>query len=78
MTGTERQKFLAERMTGLGGSDAAAIIGENPWKNAIQVWNEKMGMVDQEMNEAMRWGIAMEPLIRDGNCCMTGRGASRT
>lgn len=39
---TEEQ-WHAERAKGLGGSDCSAIIGKNPYKTNIQLWEEKTG-----------------------------------
>ena len=36
-------EWLKGRTMGLGGSDAAAIIGRNPWKTNVQLWEEKTG-----------------------------------
>ena len=37
---TEKQ-WLEERKNGIGGSDAATILGLNPYKTNIQLWEEK-------------------------------------
>ena len=57
-------EFQEERLSGLGGSDAAAIAGENPYKSALQVYMEKVGLHKVEETEAMYWGTAIEPAIR--------------
>lgn len=36
-------KWLASRKNGIGGSDAACIVGMNPWKTNTQLWEEKVG-----------------------------------
>lgn len=38
-----RDKWLAERRKGIGGSDAAAILGASPYKTNVQLWEEKTG-----------------------------------
>lgn len=38
-----RQQWLAARQKGIGASDAACIIGVNPWKTNLQLWEEKTG-----------------------------------
>ena len=43
-----RKQWLEERKAGIGASDAAAIIGMNPWKTNIQLWQEKTGEVEPE------------------------------
>jgi len=61
----DRDAWLAERMTGIGGSEAAAVMGANPWKSAYAVWAEKTGLApaDATENEAMEWGKRLEPVI---------------
>lgn len=44
----ERQKWLVERKKGIGGSDAACILGLNPWKTNVQLWKEKTGKGEPE------------------------------
>ena len=38
-----RQDWLAARQGRIGGSDAAAILGLNPYKTDMQMWEEKTG-----------------------------------
>lgn len=45
---TIRENWLKSRNSFLGGSDASAILGLNPYKNNIQVWQEKTGRVVPE------------------------------
>ena len=49
----------------LGGSEAAAAIGLNPYKSPVQLWLEKTGQVEPpELNtNAIRWGNILEPVI---------------
>ena len=37
-------EWKAFRRTGIGGSDAAAILGLSPFKSNIEVWEEKVGL----------------------------------
>lgn len=56
-----------KRRTRIGGSDAAAIIGLNPWKSNIELWKEKTGQAtapDISDKEVVKYGVAAEPLIR--------------
>ena len=58
--------WLAMRKLGIGGSDAAAICGMNPWRSSMAVYADKKGLVeDQEETEDMIFGKRMEPHIRD-------------
>lgn len=53
-----------ERRTGIGGTDASALIGVNPWRTAMDVWAEKTGRsAGVPDNEAMRAGRMLEPVI---------------
>ena len=36
-------EWLALRRTGIGGSDAGAIMGVSPYKGAFSVWADKHG-----------------------------------
>lgn len=41
-------EWIAFRKTGIGGSDAAAILGLSPFKSNIEVWEEKTGFREPE------------------------------
>ena len=52
-----REEWLLLRRKGIGGSDAAAIVGLNRWRSAFDVYAEKVGLKpEQPDNEAMRRG----------------------
>jgi len=58
-------EWLTWRSNGIGGSDAPAIMGENPWKNATQLLLEKLGTGHKQVtNAAMARGTALEPEAR--------------
>lgn len=40
---TDHEKWLQERKKGIGGSDASAVLGLNPYKTNVQLWEEKTG-----------------------------------
>ena len=44
-----RNEWLEERKKGIGGSDAAAIIGANPYKDNIKLWEEKARRKEPEV-----------------------------
>lgn len=55
------------RAGGIGSSDAAAVLGMNPWKTNIDLWNEKCGNTVQDDlsdNEAVIFGSKSEEHIR--------------
>ena len=56
------------RSKGIGGSDAAALIGKNKYKTNIELWEEKTGItapVDLSNNEAVIFGSKAEAPIRE-------------
>lgn len=69
-----REDWLKERQTGIGGSDAAAVLGLSKWKTPLQVYQEKRGELGPTPdNESMLWGRALEPVIRQQYAERTGR-----
>lgn len=76
--GMDRQEWLEWRRKGIGGSDAAAIAGLNPWKSPIEVYLEKLGeMPEQEDNERMYWGRILEDLVAKEFTERTGKRVRR-
>lgn len=56
--------WLEKRKKGIGGSDAGAIVGLNPWSSPLIVYLDKLGLLPPiEENEAMRMGKELEPVI---------------
>lgn len=61
------QEWLKGRINGIGGSDAAAIVGLNPYKTNIQLWEEKTGKrtpEDISEKECVIYGKNAEELLR--------------
>lgn len=61
-----RAAWLEERRSGIGGSDAPAVMGVDPWKDALTVWSHKVGLLEPEDlsgNEAVEAGIQLERTI---------------
>ena len=54
------EEWLAWRRTGIGGSDAPAIMGVSPWKTPYQLWEEKVFGKQDEDNAAKAFGRAGE------------------
>jgi len=71
----ERRAWLEARKQGIGGSDAATIMGVNPWHSPYALYLEKAGLVDtsDDDNERMLWGRKLEPLIASHYAEVTGR-----
>ena len=66
--------FDEERLTGVGGSDAAAVLGISPWATPYDVYLQKLGQAPPPAgNEPMLWGTLLEPVIRDEYARRTGR-----
>lgn len=62
------------RRVGIGGTDAAAILGLSPWATPLDVWLRKRGLAkDQPQSEAMYWGAALEPVVADRFAKDTGK-----
>lgn len=64
----DRNEWLQNRMKYIGGSDASAVIGLNPWKTNVQLWMEKTGQAnapDISENPNVKYGTEAEPIIRE-------------
>ena len=61
------EEWLELRLKGIGGSEAAAVIGQSPWCSNVELWKRKTGKAtapDISNNEAVQYGHDAEPLIR--------------
>lgn len=59
-----REKWLQYRKQGIGGSDAGAICGFNPYRTAMQVYYDKTSDEIEDIdNEAMRQGREFEDYV---------------
>lgn len=64
---------LAERRTGIGGSDAGAALGLNPYRSPVDVYMDKLGLgTPFEGNETTHFGNVLEQVIRDEYTRRTG------
>ena len=70
---------IAERKSGIGGSDLACVLGLSPWRSPVDVWLEKTGQnaVAVEETPAMYWGSQLEELVAREYARRTGRVVSR-
>lgn len=68
-----RDRWLAARRERITASDVAAILGEDPYRNALSVYAEKVGAVDVEPTDPMLWGLALEDGIGRRYAEVTGR-----
>lgn len=62
----DREEWLKNRGHGVGGSDCSAVIGLNPYKTNLQLWQEKVGLKEQPIieNEHTKYGQACEEALR--------------
>jgi putative phage-type endonuclease len=61
-----KAEWLEERQKGIGGSEAAAILGMNPYMSNVELWEYKTGRREREEkdSEYMKYGREAErPLI---------------
>jgi putative phage-type endonuclease len=60
--------FTDRRRTGVGGSDAGAILGVSPWLSRLGCWEEKRGIRGSEIipSERMIWGNRLQSAILAG------------
>lgn len=64
MTELNRDAWLAQRRTGIGGSDVAAILGLSKYKSPLDVYNDKTGQTpDGEQSQAAYWGTKLEDIV---------------
>lgn len=76
----DHEKWLEARALGIGGSDAAVIMGMNPYKSPYQLWLEKTGQAeapDLSDNQYVYWGTKNEANIADWFQEETGRKVKR-
>ena len=73
-----REQWLELRKKGIGGSDAAAIIGLDRYRSAFDVYAEKIGLKSEEPdNEAMRQGRDLEQYVAERFMEATGKKVRR-
>ena len=66
--------LLQLRRSGIGATDASAVLGLNPWRTPLQVWAEKRGEAPPvEQTDAMLWGTILEPVVAARYGEVTGR-----
>lgn len=62
------EEWHRQRTKGIGGSDAAAIIGQNPYKTNLELWKEKTGRLepkDISNKPQIKYGKEAENLLRE-------------
>ncbi|AOJ92234.1 MULTISPECIES: YqaJ viral recombinase family nuclease [Burkholderia] len=79
-----RDDWLAVRRTGIGGSDAAAAVGLNPYMSALELWLDKTGRADglprpdpDDTTSPTYWGTLLEPIVAASYTKQTGNRVRR-
>ena len=86
--GLDREQWLAVRQQGIGGSDAAAAVGLNPYQSMLELWMIKTGRqkpdADPQMDalqsddsHPMYWGKVLEPIVAQHYQSRTGHKVRR-
>lgn len=79
LQGIERTEWLHLRKTGLGGSDAGAVCGLNPYSSPLQVFYDKTSEEVQEKDsESMRQGRDLEEYVARRFMEETGKKVRRS
>lgn len=57
-------EWLEKRQSGIGASDAAAVVGLSPWSTPLEIFLRKTGqLAEKPETDAMRMGHLLEPVI---------------
>lgn len=74
----DKREWLKYRKSGIGGSDAGAVCGLNPYRTAMQVYQDKISEEIEEVdNEAMRQGREFEDYVAKRFMEATGKKVRR-
>jgi putative phage-type endonuclease len=68
LTFPTREEWLQARKNTIGGSDASAVVGLNPYKSNVDLWLEKTGqIVPEDISDKpyVKFGTEAEPLMRE-------------
>jgi putative phage-type endonuclease len=75
-----REDWLEVRKNGIGGSDAAAAVGLNPYMSPLELWLIKTGRDaglakpdPHDTSEPVYWGSLLEPIVAAAYTQQTGR-----
>jgi len=63
-----REDWLAKRERTVGSSEAAAVVGENPYLSPLELWAQKRGLIarpDLSDLRPVRLGRRLEPIVLD-------------
>ncbi|CAJ4290761.1 YqaJ viral recombinase family nuclease [Burkholderia pseudomallei] len=79
-----RDDWLTVRRTGIGGSDAAAAVGLNPYMSSLELWLDKTGRAEglpgpnpDDTTSPTYWGTLLEPIVAASYTKQTGNKVRR-
>jgi putative phage-type endonuclease len=79
-----REDWLEVRKNGIGGSDAAAAVGLNPYMSPLELWLSKTGRDaslpkpdSDDTTEPVYWGTLLEPIVAASYTKQTGNKVRR-
>ncbi|ARK79248.1 endonuclease [Burkholderia pseudomallei] len=79
-----REDWLSVRKYGIGGSDAAAAVGLNPYMSPLELWLDKTGRADgmprpdpDDTTSPTYWGTLLEPIVAASYTKQTGNRVRR-
>lgn len=74
-----RSEWLQARRAGIGGSEAAAILGFSRWSSPVKVYMDKLGLLEDEdqAGEAAYWGTVLEDVVAQEFSKRTGKKVRR-
>lgn len=67
-TYSSREEWLMARSNTIGGSDAASVVGKNPWRSNVELWEILTGRVkapDISNNDYVKYGTQAEAPLRE-------------
>ena len=76
MDAEERERWLNARRDGVGASEAAAVVGLNPYRTALEVYFDKLGVLPRQESRRTQVGTLIEPVIARLYEAETGRTAT--
>lgn len=62
-----KEQWLRLRRRGIGGSDAGAVMGVNPYQSILELWMDKTNqlVIEKPETESAYWGKLLEPVVRE-------------
>lgn len=72
-----RARWLRARKSGIGASDAASILGKDPYRSPLETYYRLLDELDEDRKPVMRWGQRIEPLIAQAHAEESGRRIER-